>query len=189
VSIHRANRPYVYVCVIATQLIILNYFLKNDTDFQWYISNLSFLKNKEVVVPNYTPSNDLPIGFKLPKSVTDVVKQPGPYLLVPIRNCGTCISISLKNWYDKAKENNVTLVLITPSSDVETRELQREVKINCPVIHDPNSKIITQLNVAWAARGYIFSSDWRLRWQQKQHVYQYEIFNDKEITNLIKDLH
>ncbi len=179
-----ANRPYMLACVILTQCIALVLLLRQDDGYQRWRASFNPPKTAAPVI---VPSAEPRMGMFL-KNEASSVTAPGPYLLIPVKNCASCIAVDIKGWITAAQKQGVTAVFLASANREQTAKMQKALKVNCPVIYDPGNKIAERLNAQWAARAYLFSKEWRLSWKQKNFAVSFQPFEDAEFLHTLQEL-
>lgn len=108
------------------------------------------------------------------------------YLLVPVGECASCISVDLRAWQRAASERGLSMVVVSSAPAERTAEFLHDMKLAVPVVFDPSGKLTRQLNVVWTARPYLFSPDWRLIWLPRTYRVQYNPLEEPEFEKALK---
>lgn len=107
------------------------------------------------------------------------------YLVCFVRDCANCVQTDLKALQKKACQHDVTVVILTPGN---SRNTLSKAIAHIPVVVDKDGILSKSLNAAWDGRTYLFSSQGRLLWLQKQWGVGYQPAEDTTLVRCLQRL-
>jgi hypothetical protein len=182
-------RLRVLVLVLLAEISVLVSLLRQYPQALWRLSPAAPSTAHEIANPHsYDAREDPEVGSELPQLISILKQLPFPsagYLVCFVRDCANCVQTDLKALQKKARQHDVTVVILTPGN---SRNTQSKAIEHIPVVVDKDGILSKSLNAAWDGRTYLFSSQGRLLWLQKQWGVSYQPAEDTTLVRCLQRL-
>ena len=128
--------------------------------------------------------DDPPLGLTLPQdkignAIRNAAKSTDvAYMVVPVGDCANCITTDVKVWEQVANKKGIRFILYSTGTKKDIADFSTRMKLTCPTVSDPDNIMGKRLNMAWIARPYLFSRQWRLVWFQNEFHIGFNPFTD-----------
>ncbi len=109
------------------------------------------------------------------------------YLLISVGDCASCMGMDLKAVQRQAAAHGINTVLFTTAPPRNAQKFVHDGKLSIPIYSDESEKLSKGLNALWAGRCYLFSTNWRLVWLQKQRTLGYSPISDAGFNRILGD--
>jgi hypothetical protein len=141
-------------------------------------------------------ASDPPLGTPFPTTGlgAQIRKQTPPnqrgYLIAAMGDCATCTALSLPKLYSQTKARRISLLAFAYGEAERVRQLAasfRREGMDIPFYHDADRRLTMALNSYYPGRLYYYTSDWRLRWRERDMQIDNYLFTTGRFDRLMEN--
>ncbi len=111
-------------------------------------------------------------------------------LLVNLGDCTGCINVDFERWVKESKKRGISIVAVsyaTPENIALMEKTFSTKETPIPIVHDPDGRIMQDLNGYWSGRAYLYDCDWHLRWLKHGLSANKNIYEEPDLASVTKN--
>lgn len=116
--------------------------------------------------------------------------NPKGYLIAAMGDCASCTMLDLAKIYSQTRERQITLLAFASGETEKVKSLAaafRREGIEIPFYLDAGSKLSTALNSYYPGRLYYYTSDWKLRWRERDMAIDNYLFRTGRFDRIMEN--